>query len=181
LPNFSPLNPSLQRLFNQLEADRRGILEKVGTLSPEQFNQGYGGGWSVNQILAHLISAERLSVKYVSKKILGIQQAGNTGLWEEVKILLLRISQRLPLKFRAPKAVIENTLAYDNLRELALDWANERSELKRLLEQLEDTQLRRKIYKHIRAGRLNIRHALIFFHEHIVHHWPQIRRHMEQA
>ena len=37
-------------------------------------------------------------------------------------------------------------------------------------------QLKKKIYKHFFAGRLNIQHALIFLREHIIHHQPQINR-----
>ena len=60
--------------------------------------------------------------------------------------------------------------------QLQADWETERAELKALLEKFNDTETKRKIYRHIRAGRLNIQHALIFFREHYRHHWPQIKR-----
>ena len=91
-------------------------------------------------------------------------------------MVVLQLSQRLPLKFKAPRVVVENTPAYANFEELTTDWNKTRAELKTLLEKFDDTQIRKKIYKHIRAGRLNIQHALLFFREHIIHHTPQINR-----
>ena len=64
------------------------MVERVAHLSPEQFHHAPPGKWSVCLILAHVIQAERLSVRYVNKKILGIHETGNTGLWEEIKIVL---------------------------------------------------------------------------------------------
>ncbi len=170
------MNPQLQHLFDSLETDRNLLLEKVSKLSLAQFNRAAPGKWSAGQILAHLITAEKLSLLYMNKKILGIQETGNTGIWEEMKMLLLKISQRLPLKFRAPNALVENTPAYPDFHHLKADWDMERSKLRDFLEKFDDRLLKKKIYRHIRAGRLNIRHALLFFGEHYRHHWPQIKR-----
>ncbi len=170
------MNLSLQRYFNVLEADRLHLLEKVSKLSPEHLHRAPPGKWSISQILAHLVAAERLSVQYMNKKILGMQEAENTSIVEEMKMVLLKISQRLPFKFKAPKAVVDITPSHADLRELEADWNNARAELKNLLEKFDDTLIKKKIYKHIRAGRLNIQHALIFFHDHSIHHWPQIKR-----
>ena len=112
----------------------------------------------------------------MKKKILGINDAGNTGITDELQIGLLKISQRLPFKFKAPKAVIENTPAYPEVNKLKAAWDSERAELKGLLETFNDTQLKKKIYRHVVAGRLNIQHALIFFRAHYFHHLPQIKR-----
>src|SRR6185295_4654111 len=169
-------SPQLQRLFDTLEADRHWLLDQVRPLSAEQFNRAAPGTWSLSQILSHLITAERLSRLYMNKKILGIQQAGNTGIWEEIKMVVVKLSQRLPFKFTAPKVVVENTPHYAELTQLASDWEKERAELKKLLEAFSDTQIKKKIYRHVRAGRLNIQHALIFFREHYLHHLPQIKR-----
>jgi len=176
LPKQTFLNPQLQRLFDTLEADRHWLLNKVQTLSSEQFTRAAPGAWSVSQILSHLITAERLSRLYMNKKILGIQEAGDTGIREEIKMVLLKLSQRLPFKFKAPRAVVENTPAYAEFIQLVSDWEKERAELKKLLETFKEPQIKKKIYRHTRAGRLNIQHALIFFREHYRHHWPQIRR-----
>jgi hypothetical protein len=132
--------------------------------------------WSINQIIAHLISAEQLSIKYMSKKMLGIDRAGDTGFYEELKMLLLQISQRLPFKFKAPKMVIENTRPDLNITGLIEQWDLVRAELKALLEKMEDHQIKREVYRHLALGLFNIQHAVKFFGEHVAHHTPQIRR-----
>lgn len=170
------MNTKLQLLFDSLESERVPLLTSLKNLSADKQRYAPVGKWSIQQILAHLIAAEKLSIMYLQKKILGILEAENTGLWEEVKMILLRLSQRLPFKFKAPRTVIENTPSYASFDELVTDWDKTRAELKALLEKFDDNQIKKQIYKHVRAGRLNIQHALMFFHEHIVHHTPQINR-----
>lgn len=170
------MNTSLQNKFDVLESQRRQLLELVKNVGSEKLNHAPAGKWSINQILAHLITAEKLSVMYIQKKILGITDAKDTGLWEDVKFLILKVSQRLPLKFKAPRTVVENTLSYTSFVELSADWEKTRAELKVLLEKFDDTQTKKRIYKHFLAGRLNIQHALLFLNEHITHHRPQINR-----
>lgn len=170
------MNSKLNNLFISLEEDRTKLLASLRDISPDKQRNAPDGKWSIQQILAHLIAAEKLSIMYLRKKMLGIKEAENTGLWEEIKMMVLKASQRLPLKFKAPRAVVENTPAYADFDQLTKDWDTTRAELKTLLEKFEDTQIRKKIYKHIIAGRLNILHALLFFREHILHHTPQINR-----
>ena len=170
------MNIKLQILFDSLERERDSLLASIKNLSPDKQQHAPEGKWSIQQILAHLIAAEKLSVMYLNKKMLGIKEVEDTGVLEELKMVVLQLSQRLPLKFKAPRVVVENTPAYANFEELTTDWNKTRAELKTLLEKFDDTQIRKKIYKHIRAGRLNIQHALLFFREHIIHHTPQIKR-----
>ncbi|GHM99787.1 hypothetical protein WSM22_12770 [Cytophagales bacterium WSM2-2] len=148
----------------------------MANLPSDKLNQQFPGKWSINQIIAHLIAAEHLSIQYLKKKILGIEQASETGLYEELKMLLLQISQRLPFKFKAPSKVIEITTAETDITHLTQQWNSVRNELKTILEQFEDNQIRRGVYRHVRVGMLNIQHALKFFGEHVIHHTPQIRR-----
>jgi len=170
------MNKRLYQLFNLLEIERSVLLEQIKKLSPEQFHYAPAGKWSTSQILAHIVTSEQLSVQYLNKKILGINEAKNSGVVEELKMVVLRLSQRLPLKFKAPRSVMEKTPSYQSFNDLIADWDNVRSELKILLEKFQDDEIRKKVYRHVRAGLLNIQHALIFFREHIVHHSPQIER-----
>ena len=170
------MNSKLNSLFISLEEDRKKLLASVKALSTEKQQHAPEGKWSIQQILAHLIAAEKLSIMYLHKKMLGIKEVEDTGVLEEIKMIVLQLSQRLPLKFKAPRAVVENTPSYATFEELTADWDKTRAELKTLLEKFEDSQIRKKIYKHIRAGRLNIQHTLMFFREHIIHHTPQIKK-----
>lgn len=171
------LNKSLKHQFDTIEAQREALIKRIANLSEESFNhQPEPGKWSIHQILAHLITGEKMTVQYIQKKIQGIDTSGNTGVLEEIKMAVLKISQRLPLKFKAPGVVIERTNVYASKEALIDDWNKTRAEFQALLEKIEDNQLRRKIYKHVVAGRLNILHATLFLKEHVTHHLPQINR-----
>lgn len=170
------MNPKLHKLFSELEVSRRSLLDEMAQLPIEKLNHSQPGRWSINQIIAHLIAGEKLSVTYLQKKILAINEVDNTGIFEEIKMIGLIISQRLPLKFRAPRVVVENTTQTSDLSLLVKEWDSVREELRQLLEKVKDDQINRRIYKHVRAGKLNTQHALIFFREHIIHHYPQLKR-----
>lgn len=170
------MNTQLQQLFNSLEAQRQQLLDRAKNTT-DSFNRSPGNNkWSVHQILAHLVGAEKLSVQYLTKKIQGIDEAEDSGWVESLKMIVLKASQRLPLKFTAPKPVVASTASYESLEALTADWDNVRAELKKLLEQVKNDQVKRKIFKHVLVGKLNIQQALQFLSEHIAHHLPQVNR-----
>lgn len=167
-----------QNLFEELEAQRIKILDSVRQLTPEQLNKSMKPGkWSVSQILSHLITAERMSLKYIEKKMQGIHDVADSGWWEELKLLALKVSQRLPgIKFRAPKRVVENTTFYLDYDTIRKEWDGVRNEVRVMLSKMDSAQAKKLVYRHPIAGYLNIRQCLIFFREHIIHHTPQIKR-----
>jgi uncharacterized damage-inducible protein DinB len=170
------LNTKLNQLYESLEAQRLQLMDSLKNLSSEKLNQQPEGKWSINQIIAHIITAEKMSVMYLTKKIQGVNEVENSGLFQELKMMGLIISQRLPFKFKAPRVVVENTSASTDIKQLEQEWKSVREEMKTLLKKIKDDQVKRMIYKHVRAGKLNIQHALIFFREHVIHHQPQIKR-----
>jgi len=172
------MHSSLQNLFDQLEAQRETTLVPLRAESPDRLNHSPGGGkWSTAEVLSHVLAAEQLSLMYMKKKIQGINQADRSGAWEDFKMALLIVSQRIPgLKFKAPRRVVENTKQLTRLEEIESAWVNNRKELRELLEQIPSDGLDRKIYKHPFAGYINVRQALVFFREHLIHHTPQIRK-----
>jgi hypothetical protein len=170
------MNSRLQSLYDLIEAQRGLLLSSLKDLPSEKLNHHLPKKWSINQIVAHLISAEDLSVKYISKKILGIDQTADTGFLGELKMILLQVSQRLPFKFKAPKKVVENTLHEQDIHKLIERWDQVRNELKLVLEKVEDHHIKREVYRHVRVGMINIQHAVKFFGEHVTHHTPQIER-----
>ena len=172
------MHAPFQKLFDEIESQRKSILDSLRHMTSDHLNKSPAPGqWSVSQILSHLITAERMSVMYMQKKIQGVAQSGDTGMWEEIKINALIISQRLPgLKFRAPQRVVENTTLYNEHSTIIREWDLVRGELKLLLEKIPAQYVNRRIYRHVLAGYLNARQALIFLREHITHHVPQIKK-----
>ena len=176
------MNNSLQKQFDLLETQRNKLLSLITALTNEQLKVHPEGKWSIAQVLSHLIASEHLSIKYLNKKMLGINEAPNTGLIEELKMILLIVSQRLPfIKFKAPKVLADNTHIYQTVEQLREAWDKNRTELKEVIARFQDDQLKRKIYKHPIAGMLNIKQALQFFIEHINHHTPQVKKLMKSG
>lgn len=174
------MNIRLKGQFRYLEKQKEQLIKQVEETTTTQLHAHLAGKWSLSQLFAHLITSEQLSVQYLKKKILAIEEQPNTGIIEELKMLVLIISQRLPFKFKAPKVVVDHTPAFSNVDEIKTAWNQTRSELKDLLSRFSHQHLKRKIYKHPVAGKLNIVQAMRFFQEHLIHHTPQIKRLLKQ-
>jgi hypothetical protein len=172
------LNPTFQTIFNAVERQRAEILYQVKQLPPDRYMlQPSPAKWSIAQILTHLLTSEKLSIGYMKKKMLGIDQLHNSGMAGSLRFTLLQLSQRIPiLKFRAPNVVTANTPQALPVDELISQWDALRNDLKALLESIEEKNVKKAIYKHPLAGRLDAAQATAFFYEHIHHHWPQIKR-----
>ena len=172
----------LKQLFLEIEDQRKETLHAVKDFTPVQLNKSpIPGKWSAAQIFSHLITAEQLSLRYMQKKIQGIQDTEDSGTLEEIKINLLILSQRLPgLKFKAPRAVMEHMVQLNDLDSIAAEWKKVREELAVLLDKIPDDHINRKIYRHAIAGYLNVKHSMVFFREHIIHHRVQLNKLMSK-
>ena len=183
-PTFEQIpfvNTKLRHLFDVLEQQRIRAEREIINLDTEKLHAHLPGKWSVAQVYSHLITSEQLSIAYLKKKSLGIKDFKDTGLVEELKMLVLIVSQRLPIKFKAPKVVVENTPVYQTPAQIIEAWDATRKQMKDLLDTFSDRHLSRKVYRHPVAGMLNIRQTLRFFREHIIHHTPQIKRLLKNA
>lgn len=172
------MNPFFRSIYDELELQRADLLGLVKNLTPEKLNyKPSEKRWSISQILTHILVAEQLSVGYMKKKALGIDQLKNSGFTAGVRLQVLIISQRIPnLKFKVPRIVLAHTPQAYSMADLESHWANHRQGLKVFLESIEDKNTKKVLYKHPVAGRLDARQAMVFFREHIIHHLPQIKR-----
>lgn len=125
----------------------------------------------------HMLTSEQLTLDYLKKKSQGMEELADSGPVESLKMSLLRISQRLTfLKYKAPKALVANTPEAIALHDLKILWAQSRISLGKFLENIQDKDLHKLVYKHPVAGRFDIVQCLIFLNEHFLHHRPQIKR-----
>jgi hypothetical protein len=172
------LNSIIKNHFDRLEEDRVSLLATLATLHESKLSSNpVIGKWSINQILTHLLTSEQLTLAYLKKKSLGIDKLRNSGLWESVRMFLLKWSQRFPiLKYNAPKHLLANTPEALPLDELARRWSHSRIELNHFLDSISDKDLHKLIYKHPVAGRFDVIQCLTFMREHYHHHLPQIKR-----
>ena len=171
------MNDRFQKYFDRIETDRKRLLTSLVPLTEAQRNASSNGKWSINQIIAHLLTAERLSLVYMKKKSLGVEQLDNSGVLEELKMLLLKFSQRVPaFRFKAPTSLVNSTPTRLQFDDLITKWDDARADLRKFLEAIPQQHVRKKIYKHHIAGRLDAAQAVCFLGEHFHHHMPQVRR-----
>lgn len=172
------MNSYFEKTFNKLEQQRAQIIEQLGKVSTEKFNyKPQPTKWSIAEILTHIITAEQLSLAYMKKKAPALNELDNSGFSESFRLIVLIISQRIPaLKFKAPAVVVNSTPPSFQMEEAISKWNQQRQELRNFLESFDDKHVRKVLYKHPIAGRFDTRQALVFFGEHIIHHWPQIKR-----
>jgi hypothetical protein len=170
------VHPRFQKAYDKLERQRGQIIDIIKNLSEDDYENSPSGKWSIAQILTHLLTSERLSILYMKKKALGINDLPNSGIKESLFSMLLKISQRIPFRYKAPRAIVENTPEVLPLPELIKEWDKARSNLRAFLETIDPIHVRRIIFKHPIGGRLDAVQSIEFMHEHINHHMPQIRR-----
>ena len=160
-----------------LAADRQQVLKDAVRLEKDQFSRPpHPGSWSMSELLTHILTTEKLSLQYMQKKSLGIATAGNSGVTESIKMVLMKIIQRIPMRYKAPRAVVTNTPPPLSLEVIGVEWETFMNDLTAFLQTIDAQHVRRKIYKHPVFGRLDAHQALISMHEHFRHHLPQIRR-----
>lgn len=140
------------------------------------------GGWSAIQVLHHLILAEQGSLRYLQKKQAEQRQQKKAGLGAVWRTFLLRVSLKLPIKFKAPKMVGDDVLPDTaDYGETKRQWQEERAALRAFLESLPEAHFRQEVYRHPRAGRMSIMHMLQFFDTHVQRHRGQVERVLREA
>ena len=176
------MEPLLNERYNHLQTETKLLLKEIASLSSATYYYKPGNErWSISQILTHVMVAEKLSTDYMKKKALGLGELDDAGVIEDLKLLILKISQRLPFRYKAPAVVLDRTPAPLSFGDLVRQWEVVRADLVQFLQQFDEQTVRRKVYKHPVAGRLSVVQALDFFAEHLNHHRPQIRRIIEEV
>ena len=172
------MNTQLLHRFETLERDRIILLKDLSDWPATKLCYSADPRkWSVNQTLLHLLTSEQLTLRYLKKKSLAMDQLKHSGPTESLKMVLLVISQRLPfMKFKAPAILLEATPQYLDMPDLMNQWDELRFDLKDFLGRIGDQDVTRLVYKHPVAGRLNLIQCLLFMREHFHHHLQQINR-----
>jgi hypothetical protein len=170
------LDPHFQKPYDKLERQREQILGMIKNLPEDAYQTAPAGKWSVAQILTHLLTSERLSVGYMKKKSLGIEKLKDSGFKHVIVSGMLKVSQRIPFRYKAPGVIVENTPEALSAEEIEKRWSQSRTDLKEFLEGISKQHSRRLIFKHPIAGMLNAGQAMKFMYEHVNHHLPQVKR-----
>ncbi|MEQ1744154.1 MAG: DinB family protein [Saprospiraceae bacterium] len=140
------------------------------------------GGWSVVQVMHHLIVSEELSHRYVQKKLSFNPKLKNAGLIEWLRERALWFYLNVPIKFRAPAIVGDENLPENaTLAETRERWLKARAAWASFFENLPPELASKVVYRHPIAGRLGWSGLITFFTTHFDRHQKQIHRTLAQT
>lgn len=178
--NLTAVNSTIQKHFDILEETTKAILKEVSALSSRTYHERpQEGKWSISEILTHILTSEKMSLEYMKKKYQGVETLGDTGIREDLLFIVLKISQRLPMKYNVPPVVLAKTPTPLSYGDFVRQWHDTREEMLRFLEAVPERNIRKKLFRHPAVGMLGIEHAVRFMNEHLNHHRPQILRIVE--
>jgi len=158
-----------------MEVTKAKLFATVSQYSEEQQQfRPSGNQWSMLDVVEHLAEVEaginKLHIKYPPN-----QGTKKTTLKNEFYCHLFHIFFRLPTKVKAP-ATLEAPQGKLSLKEWSTMWNKERLIFKNTIENLNDSQLDKMVFKHPAAGPMNMYHTILFEDNHIKHHLHQIKR-----
>lgn len=163
-------------IFDRLEVQRLEIISTYKLLNKAQLQYSPAPEhWNLLQVLRHLVTAEMLTLKYIERKIKDKDNVPKAGLSAAIRNLILKTALHLPIKFKAPKAA-EVKEEHPDFETMISEWDEVRSKFKELIETSDDETLKKALYKHPRAGLLNIKQAMEFIETHVTHHRKQMKK-----
>jgi len=170
------LKNSIQDVYKRLESQRKVILSQYDQLTPDQrqFKPG-PDKWNLLQIIRHIIIAEKQSLIYIRRKSAAHNEISDSGIGAVIRTFLLKFALWLPIKFKAPK-IAQVDEDYPDYSSMKIEWDSVRADLQTIIEEYDEQKLKKEIYKHPKAGKMNLKQALEFFESHISHHQRQIDR-----
>ncbi|MCW5907649.1 MAG: DinB family protein [Chitinophagales bacterium] len=170
------MNQRIEKQFRLLETERTQLFQELRKYSDELINKKPAPEkWSVAEVIAHLITAEEMSLKYLQKKTLDTSLAKPESLKNKFRWLLVNIVFTFNIKFKAPE-IVEPRTGYQTLAELETKWSEVRQGIYEILDKLNDNEVNSTLWKHAIAGKMNIFHMVEFFSVHFGRHRLQIER-----
>jgi DinB superfamily len=164
----------LRQQLGDLEDAKSRLLGSLADLPADTMNRSPGSGrWSIVQVISHVTQSEALSVSYVNHKLKDPSGLPKAGLAARLRLALLVLALRSPLRVRAPQnvAVVPESASPE---ETARRWDEVRASLGELVAAFPRDHLQTAIFRHPFAGRLSLAHMLTFMSEHLAHHVRQI-------
>ena len=168
------MSTDLMQRFDELEQQRTELFARIGALDEEQLNRTpEDGGWSIIQVMAHLTTAEKLSLKGVKKAM--EREVRPVGFLATVKKHFLRLALAQPLRIKAPPMAAE-VPEHQDLETTRQEWDEVRAHWRQTLEDCPPELANRGIFRHPIVGFLNLAQGLDFLHKHVQRHGRQIDR-----
>ncbi len=176
--NFSSMQDKILAANARYSAKVNALLQELAPLSHDLLNRKPAdGGWSAMQTLHHLILVEENSRAYIRKKLGFNPKVEKSGFWTPLKMLLLRVTLRSPIKFSAPKsASAERIPDSADFAETQAQWQKIRADWTTFFETMPPELQDKAVYRHPRIGLINWLQMLDFLSEHFDRHRGQALR-----
>jgi len=177
------MDSSLKPIFDRLQKSMIDLLEEVKDQPDSVLNTPpENGGWSVLQVIYHIILVEEYSMMYVKKKLSFGEEIPNAGVKGFFRGIYLRNMFRIPYKVNAPQAVNESSMPQEiRFWEVLKKWKDSRAELEDFLDNVPEDLLKAALYKHPFAGKVTLKNMLYFFELHFKRHRRQLNKVMKQV
>jgi uncharacterized damage-inducible protein DinB len=170
------MNAALQKQFSELEKSRKDLFEDLRSYDDEVINRKPApGAWSIAQVVEHLIKAEENSLIYLQKKTQDTSKIPVAGLRSQWRYFLTATVFMTNIKYKAPAIVVPSE-SFATIKQLDQHWAKVRKDTFELLNHLPEADLKKEIWKHAVAGKMNVTQMLAFFNMHFNRHRKQVYR-----
>ncbi len=177
------MDSSLQPIFNRLQKKMIDLLEEVKDQPDSVLNTPPdNGGWSVLQVMYHMVLVEEHSMMYVKKKLSFGKEIPDAGFKGYFRGIYLRNVFKIPFKIEAPIAVNESNMPEEiRFWEVLKKWKDSRAELEDFLNNVPDDLLKAELFKHPLVGKMTLKNMLYFFELHFKRHRKQLNKVMKQV
>jgi uncharacterized damage-inducible protein DinB len=170
------MNARLSAQFNTIEKSRKELFDDLKSYDDEIINQKPSPGtWSIAQVLEHLIIAEEGSLKYLQKKTQDTSKVPVAGFGSKWRFLLTNTVFVLNISFKAPAVVVPSD-NFATIEQLDKKWTQVRTDTLQLLNRLPEADLKKEIWKHAIAGKMDAYQMVSFFNIHFNRHRKQVYR-----
>jgi hypothetical protein len=167
---------SIKPIWEELELKRKSLFEIYDKLSDEKLNQKPAdNGWSMMQVLHHLLLIEELGQKYMSKKLAHPETLNKPSFSTSIKKLGLKLILLSPLRVKAPE-VVSQLPEFASWADTKMRYENNRNSLYKFMQEIPQDLADKALFKHPVSGWLNIHQTLEFLLDHWKHHEYQINR-----
>jgi uncharacterized damage-inducible protein DinB len=158
------------------EEAKAGFIDRCKLLDENQIHRQEEGGWSIAQVLEHILFSEEGTLGYMKKKTSsGWEQLDETSDAEIAagRLLVKRLSGENRLQ--APSVLPQpgNEASWESLLSR---WSQVRISFQQFIEDSDPQFSNKLIFRQPAAGMLNLNQALQFLAQHIQHHYMQIDR-----
>ena len=165
----------LKNKFSKLERERKELISEIEQLNNRQINfKPEKNKWSILQILFHIVKAEHLTIISIKNSLNKKDDLDSSTTGAVVRSFLLNLSLKFPMKIKAPQILRKVPDTHDT-EQLIKKWITLRKDLYKIIEENSDYQILKKyVFRHPYAGRLNFVQAMEFLENHLKHHKRQI-------